>query len=101
MPSRVAAITSFIVFAVCLIAGSDNTFAAAVGRALTAMMGTLAIGLIVGWMGEKMIDENVQQHMKPAAQPALDAQNEGGTTDNKGAKSAGKKVEGKVAKRGR
>ena len=101
MPTRVAAVTSFIVFAVYLIAGSDNTFAAAVGRALTAMMGTLGIGLIVGWMGQKMIEENVQQQIKPAAEPALDAQKEARTTDNKGAKSAGKKVEGKVAKRGR
>ncbi len=130
MPLRVAATTSFVVFAVCLIAGAGNTFGTAVGRALTAMMATLAVGLVVGWMGQKMIEENVNQLHAKAVTDASDptaSQSEtsirkdqsnttGGktppnatgakpsdtqTSHNRGAKSAAKKDAGNPAKRGR
>jgi uncharacterized protein YcfJ len=54
---------SLIAFAVCLIVGglsAGNGFGTAVGRALLAMVGTLIVGLIVGTMAQKMLDENVQ-----------------------------------------
>jgi len=116
MPIRVAATTSFVVFAVCLVAGADNTFGTAVGRALTAMMATLAVGLVVGWMGEKMIEENVNQHRakavpdasEPTTIPAETSVKKeqgrmpaGKPSDNKGAKSAAKKDTGNPPKRGR
>jgi hypothetical protein len=116
VPIRVAATTSFVVFAVCLVAGADNTFGTAVGRALVAMMATLGIGLIVGWMMQKMIEENVNQHAAKAVTDASEALAEAttapvrktdarssdkGASDNKGAKSAGKKDAGKSSKPGR
>jgi hypothetical protein len=121
MPIRVAATTSFVVFAVCLVAGADNTFGTAVGRALTAMMATLAVGLVVGWMGEKMIEENVNQHRAKAVPDASEAtaapaetairKDQGKTpegktsnsarSDNRGAKTAAKKDGGNAPKRGR
>jgi hypothetical protein len=102
MALRVAAVTSFVVFAVCLIAGADNTFGTAVGRALVAMMATLAIGLVVGWMGQKMIEENVKQQVKAVPDPGEQSpETPVRTSDNRSAKSAGKKDEAKPAKRGR
>ena len=111
MPARVAATTSFVVFAVCLVAGADNTFGTAVGRALVAMMATLGVGLIIGWMMQKMIEENVNQHRAKAVPDASEALAESTTapvkttgakaSDNKGAKSAAKKDAGKSSKPGR
>jgi hypothetical protein len=101
MALRVAAVSSFIVFAVCLFAGAENTFGTAVGRALVAMIATLGIGLIVGWMGQKMIDENIQQQRKPVPDAPAIPETAVATTDNKGAKSAAKKDAAKPAKRGR
>ena len=63
MPQRLAASMALLVFAVCLIIGgiqTDNPFATTVTRALLAMAGTFVIGLIVGAMGQKMIDENMK-----------------------------------------
>ena len=57
-----AATMSLLVFAVCLIVGglqAGNTFTTCVIRALVAMAGTFVIGLIVGAMGQKMLDENL------------------------------------------
>jgi putative copper export protein len=51
-----------LVFAVCLCIGgfeADNTFGTAVGRALVAMGGTFVIGLVLGAMARKMLDENL------------------------------------------
>jgi NhaP-type Na+/H+ or K+/H+ antiporter len=67
MATRIAASISLIVFAVCLVVGgiqADNGFATAVIRALVAMLGTFALGLVVGWMAQKMLDENLahQEH---------------------------------------
>jgi len=101
MPIRIAATTSFIVFAVCLIAGADNTFGTAVGRALVAMIATLGIGLIVGWMGQKMIEENVKQQVNPVPDAPVTPETTAPTSDNKAAKTAVKKDKGKPAKRGR
>jgi hypothetical protein len=121
MPLRLAAVTSLVVFAVCLIAGSDNTFGTAVSRALVAMGGTLGLGLIVGWMGQKMIDENVKQQIKvvpdasevsgeitreasskkPEAKRTDNKAPELKKSDNRSAKSAVKKDGAKPATRGR
>jgi uncharacterized protein YqgC (DUF456 family) len=63
MPKRLAAILALLVFAVCLIVGgleTGNPFATTVARALGAMVGTFVIGLIVGSMAQKMLDENLK-----------------------------------------
>lgn len=65
MVNRIAAVAALIVFAVCLVVGgleADNTFATTVERALTAMMATLVIGLVVGAMARKMLEENLKSH---------------------------------------
>ncbi len=74
MCRRIAACLSLLAFAACLIVGAaaGNSFSTAVGRALLAMAGTFVIGLIVGAMGEKMIDENVRGEEEKLRNPASD-----------------------------
>ena len=62
MATRVSGILSLLVFAICLVVGLevDNTFATTVERALTAMMVTAVIGLVLGGMAGKMLDENLK-----------------------------------------
>jgi len=52
-----------VVFSVCLVCGMavGNTFAETVSRALKGMFVTLVIGLVVGLMAQKMLEENVKQ----------------------------------------
>lgn len=66
MPRRLAVAVALMVFAVCLLCGmvAQNTFTETVRRALIAMFVTLAIGLVVGAMGQKMLEENVKQLAK-------------------------------------
>lgn len=61
MPRRLAVAVALLVFAVCLVSGiaADNTFAETVRRALIGMFVTLVVGLIVGAMGQKMLEESV------------------------------------------
>jgi hypothetical protein len=63
MVNRMAAVAALLVFVVCLVVGTlgaDNTFATTVERALTAMAVTMVIGLVVGAMARKMLEENVK-----------------------------------------
>ena len=65
MTKRIAAIASLIAFAVCLIAGgfeANNPFTTTVSRALAAMAATWVVGMIVGAMAQKMLDENLKTH---------------------------------------
>jgi cytochrome b561 len=59
MPQRIASIIALIAFALCLLQGlaAENTFSTTVLRALLAMAGTYVIGLIVGRMGERMLED--------------------------------------------
>ena len=61
MPRRVAAIMALVAFAVCILVGlqAENPFATIVSRALVAMAVTFVVGLVVGTMAQKMVDENV------------------------------------------
>ena len=63
MPRRLALAVALMVFAVCLFSGlmAENTFAETVRRALMAMFVTLAIGLVIGAMGQRMLEENLKQ----------------------------------------
>jgi hypothetical protein len=72
MPTRLAAILALLVFAVCLIVGgleTGNTFTTTVARALAAMGGTFVLGLMMGAMGQKMIEENVKPIEKELTEP--------------------------------
>jgi hypothetical protein len=62
MSNRIAGVLALIAFAASLVAGmvSDNPFATTVARALLAMAGTYVIGLVLGAMGQRMIDENLK-----------------------------------------
>lgn len=66
MPRRLAAVIALVVFAVCVLAGmaAGNTFAETLRRALIGMFGTLVVGLVVGGMAQKMLDENAKQMEK-------------------------------------
>jgi len=63
MVSRIAAVAALIAFTLCLVVSglqADNTFITTVERALTAMMAMLVIGLIVGAMIRRMLEENLK-----------------------------------------
>jgi uncharacterized membrane protein len=62
MAQRIAGVLSLLAFAVCLVVGTlqaGNDFGTTVYRALAAMAVTLVIGLVVGAMAQRMIDENI------------------------------------------
>jgi ABC-type nickel/cobalt efflux system permease component RcnA len=102
MATRFAAIASLIVFAVCLLAGAANTFGTAVERALEAMGVTLILGMAVGWMAQQMLEENIREQTEPPeSKTEAAAQKPARTTDNPGAKTAGRKDGEKSGRRGR
>ncbi len=80
MPQRLASVMALLAFAVCLISGefeAGNPFSTTVERALTAMAVTFGVALIIGLMGQKMIEENVKSSSEKlskleAKQPASD-----------------------------
>jgi hypothetical protein len=71
MPTRLAAILALLVFSACLAGGleADNTFTTTVARALAAMGGTYVLGLVLGGMGQRMIDENLTPAVKETEEP--------------------------------
>jgi putative Mn2+ efflux pump MntP len=71
MTRTMAAIAALLAFAVCLAAGivSDNPLSTTLSRALVAMAGTMVVGLVVGWMAQKMLDEHVAMRKKNSAAP--------------------------------
>ena len=80
MPHRLAATLALLSFAACLYVGgvhAGNPFGTTVQRALLAMAGTYVIGLIVGAMGQKMIEENIKGTQKKL----LDSRTEAGRQD--------------------
>ena len=62
MTQRIAAALSLVVFAVCLGVGvaADNPLTTVLGRAMVAMVVTLVIGLILGAMARRMLEENLR-----------------------------------------
>jgi len=76
MAHRLAASLALLVFAACLYVGgvhAGNPFSTTVLRALLAMAGTYVIGLMVGAMGQKMIEENVKAEEKKLLNSRTDA----------------------------
>jgi NhaP-type Na+/H+ or K+/H+ antiporter len=78
MANRLAGCCALVVFAFCLLLGlrADNTFSTTVTRALMAMAGTFAVGLLIGWIAQKMLDENLK-----AEEEKLKKQSEGVVDD--------------------
>jgi len=80
MGKRLALSLSFLTFIICLLVGAvdaENPFSTTVYRALVAMGATMVLGLILGWIAEKMVDENLDQERKklekmPTETPAGD-----------------------------
>lgn len=67
MQRRLAGSMAILAFAICLLIGgwqADNTFTTTVCRALVAMAGTFIIGLILGAVAQKMLDENLRDEEK-------------------------------------
>lgn len=62
MPRRFAAVSALVVFALCLVLGmrANNTFSTTVSRALLAMAGTFVVGLVLGAVAQRMLDENLK-----------------------------------------
>ena len=83
MPHRLAASLALLSFAACLYASgvhAGNPFGTTIQRALLAMAGTYVIGLIVGLMAQKMIEENIKGVLKQEKK-LLDSRTEAGTRD--------------------
>lgn len=63
MPRRIAAAAALTAFVLCLWIGgiqADNPFGTTISRALVAMLGTLAVGLVIGKMAQTMFNENLR-----------------------------------------
>ena len=75
MAIRIASSMALVVFAVCLVIGgvqAGNTFTTTVARALVAMAGTFAVGMVIGAMAQKMLDENMKVEEKKLAEKEAD-----------------------------
>ena len=62
LPTRIAGCLSLLSFAACLLAGGlggGASFDAVVGRALYALAFSFVLGLIIGTMAQKMLDESL------------------------------------------
>lgn len=59
MATRIAAILALVAFATCLVMGIvvENPFSTVIMRAIGAMIVTLFVGLIIGAMAQKMLEE--------------------------------------------
>ena len=70
MVRKTAAALALVMFAVCVAAGlgAGNTFSTVLTNALLGMGAALVVGLLVGAMAQKMLDENLAAEAKK--QPA-------------------------------
>jgi len=55
-------VSALVVFSLCLVLGmrAENTFSTTVARALVAMAGTFVVGLVLGSIAQRMLDENLK-----------------------------------------
>jgi hypothetical protein len=75
MVRRMAGSLALLAFAVCLVAGMNagNSTATVLSNALLAMAVTFFVGLVVGAMAQKMLDENLSAETAKTAAPADNA----------------------------
>jgi hypothetical protein len=66
MTRRIAASMSLVAFFVCIVTGlqAQNPFTTVVSKALLAMAVTFIVGLVLGTMAQKMLDENISEAQK-------------------------------------
>lgn len=67
MTRRLAACVALVAFALCMVQGlvAENSFTTVVWRSLQALVVTLGVGLIVGVMLGKMLDDEVVKSVEP------------------------------------
>jgi hypothetical protein len=100
MVRKVAAALALLMFAVCVGAGlnAGNTFSTVLSNALLGMGAAFGVGLVVGAMAQKMLDENLASEAKKLAPGDAGPPGErgaGGT--GAGAVNAGNAAAGNVA----
>jgi hypothetical protein len=81
MTRRIAASMALVAFAVCILVGlqAGNTFSTIVAKALLALVATFVLGLVIGAMAQKMLDENLNAQTPAQSNPAdSQAKAEGG-----------------------
>ena len=68
MTRRIAASMSLVAFFVCILTGlqAQNPFTTVVSKALVALAVTFILGLVLGTMAQKMLDENLATAQKNA-----------------------------------
>jgi NhaP-type Na+/H+ or K+/H+ antiporter len=72
MAKRMAGVLSIVVFAFCLLLGlrAGNPFSTIVSRALVGMAGTYVVGLILGAVAQRMVDENMRDEERKLRNPS-------------------------------
>ncbi len=73
MVRRMAATMALVAFALCIVAGyqAENPFSTIVSKAMLALVVTFVVGLVVGTMAQKMLDENMAQTARSANKPGI------------------------------
>jgi NhaP-type Na+/H+ or K+/H+ antiporter len=68
-------VLSIVVFAFCLLLGlrAGNPFSTIVSRALVGMAGTYVVGLVLGAVAQRMIDENLRDEERKLRNPSGNA----------------------------
>jgi NhaP-type Na+/H+ or K+/H+ antiporter len=71
MAKRMAGVLSIVVFAFCLLLGlrAGNPFNTIVSRALVGMAGTYVVGLVIGAVAQRMVDESVRDEERKIKNP--------------------------------
>ena len=71
MAKRMAGVLSIVVFAFCLLLGlrAGNPFSTIVSRALVGMAGTYVVGLVLGAIAQRMVDENMRDEERKLRNP--------------------------------
>lgn len=79
MGQRLAGCMALVAFMFCVIAGINvgNPFGTVVTRALLAMLATFVIGLVIGSMAQKMLDENIKFEEQKAKNDAIQISEDG------------------------
>jgi hypothetical protein len=85
MATRIAAILALCAFSLTLVLGleAQNSFITTVWRALLAMAGTLLIGLVLGYIFQKMMEENLaslEKKLKTTVVASKDGRHPAGDT---------------------
>jgi hypothetical protein len=72
MAKRMAGVLSIVVFAFCLLLGlrAGNPFSTIVSRALVGMAGTYVVGLVLGAVAQRMLDENLRDEERRLSNPS-------------------------------